>query len=553
MIINTFLSLLFLGFFSQLVNRERYSQLLSLLVLAGMSMVFFNFYQNWRLLLGQNFVYPWLNYPSLQVNVNLSASASDYSLLFPGFFISLLMLLINVFYPQENFKSKFAGALLLNVAFFMLLICSRNLVQLLISSAMVGVIGFYIIDDTKAREKYVFYNLLADMGLLTVFAVIYGQLGNVELSELGRLEKNCDHQDLIALLLLISVFIKSGLFLFHNQFIDLSKITFNRLLVINYISTPLAGVIILGKLMPLLTISSFALPAMQIIAVLTMLWGFVNMLVIDNIKEKSVYWAMMLYGYIYSLISLGNFNQDKELPGLILLGSAFSLNIFMIYVSSSNGLYASEMGGFIKRLKVTFVISLLSGAAFIHMIMRTLNAHDYAWGMGYLIFGIIAWAHFISSVFLGGNKADERVVALLKNAPWYLILPTIFIVGWLLSVPPIFDLKFYYLLSGFIVLIIVYPFSKLEALANYEPIQKEDYFAHIYDWVLLTPLRIIGRILWLLVDFILIERTIISSLNHVTSLLVKTTSYLHRSSVRGYLFLSLLGLAILLTAHYVRG
>lgn len=553
MILNLFLSLLGIGMAANVNFKEQYRKVFSFILCCAAGMVFYRFFQQWQAGLNVPFVYHWLEYNALEVDINLSSNPFVYNAIFPVFMITMSALLINTFLNYETEKLEFVSAAVINLAFFIALICSENLIQLLISSTMVGVMGFYIINDIEAREKYVFYNFLADMGLFTVFAIIYGRLGNVFLTDLGSFAKLGAHRDLVAILLLISVFIKSGLFLFHNQLLDLSSINFNRLLLLIYASAPLAGVVILYKTMPLLKISHYSMPFIQIVAVLTMVWGFFNSLANDNIKDRSTYFAMMIYGYIYSLVSLGQLQTAEDLCPLIVLGYVLGLNMFMIYLSSSNELYVSKMGGFLKGLKITFMVSILVVFAYVQTILKDIDDVNYLWSTSLLSFGLISLAHFYHQVFLGRSQADERVLALLKNAGAYIILPVLLMSGFLIFHNNLLSKDILYVLSAFGILLLIQPFRSLVALAEYEALQDEDYFEKLYEAIILAPIKILGRILWLLVDFILIERTIISSLNESTSLLVRLTGRLHNSSLWSYLLLSLFGLVAMILFYFVKG
>lgn len=553
MIINTFLVLLSLGWFAGLFPSARYGKSMSFLIWVIVGVMFFYFFQNWQVGTNAPFSYHWLQYRALHVDVDLSSMASNYVGIFPVFLISWITLLIVIFNPDENHKMHLSGMILLNLSAFIMLICSNNVIQLLISGCMVGVVGYYIINEVEARKKYVFYNLLADMFLFTVFAIIYGYLGNIDLNQLAKFEKLGAHRDLVAVLLILSVFLKSGLFLFHNQLLNLSGLHFNRMIYILSCSTPLAGVIILIKTLPLTMVSAYSVPIIQILAVLTVIWAALNSMVIDNIKEKTVYFAMMVYSYIYVLISFNHLDLHTQLPLLILSGYLLSLSIYQIYYASSYELYVSKMGGFISGMRFTFLLSLLTVFVIIQNVSAHCNDLIYNSSSTFLTFLIIGLSHLYHQVYFGEKHADDKVMALLKNSVWYLLLPAVILAIGLIYYNHYYQPIVFYIFSGFLLLITVYPFRKLEALADYEALQEEDYFEKFYDLIIITPIKIIGRILWLLVDFILIERTIINSLHEGTNFLVKTASRLHSSSSEIYLCLSILGVGIMVLYYYVRG
>ena len=362
MIISIFLILLASGFLLPLVSCRSGGKAVSFALLLVLLALFGWFCGCWADGANEPFVIHWLRYKDLYVDVNLSSVPENYRLIFPVFAVSVSAALIAVFGSEENSGSRLVGSIFLNLAALMLLICSDNLIQLAVSSAMAGVTGFYLINDLEARSRYSYYNLLADMGLFTVFAVIYGHLGNLDLSELGRFEQDGAHRDLVAVLLLLSVFLKSGLFPFHNQLVGLSAVSFNRLNVISWVSTPLSGVIILSKTLPLLSVSEYSVPMLQIFAVLTMVWAFGAGLIIDNIKERAVYFNLMIYAYIYALVSLNDFDVGFRLAYFVLAGYLLSAVFYMVFVASSNELFVSKMGNCFRSLKFTFLLSL---AAFV--------------------------------------------------------------------------------------------------------------------------------------------------------------------------------------------
>lgn len=91
----------------------------------------------------------------------------------------------------------------------------------------------------------------------------------------------------------------------------------------------------------------------------------------------------------------------------------------------------------------------------------------------------------------------------------------------------------------------------MENLYQKEFIQESDVFETVFDFLIITPLTILGRILWLLVDFILIERTIINSLSNATNLLIRGVSHLNVFSAKLYLLYILLGFGLMALLAYM--
>ena len=250
----------------------------------------------------------------------------------------------------------------------------------------------------------------------------------------------------------------------------------------------------------------------------------------DNIKERAVYYTMMFYAYIYILISLNHLELYTQLPLLVICAYLLNLNICLIYQASSYELYASKMGGFISGMRFTFVLSLFTVFVILQTVLGHCTETIYHCGTVFAVFMLIALAHLYHQVYFGEKKADERVMALLRNPAWYLLIPAIIIAAALVWLNHYWPARIFYVYAGFLLLIVVYPFRKLENLAELEALQEEDYFEKLYNAVIITPIKILGRILWLLVDFILIERTIISSLNQGTALLIRAAGWINSPS-----------------------
>ena len=75
--------------------------------------------------------------------------------------------------------------------------------------------------------------------------------------------------------------------------------------------------------------------------------------------------------------------------------------------------------------------------------------------------------------------------------------------------------------------------------------QLSEFFKRFYELVLLTPITVLGRILWLTIDFVIIERTIINSLSDVIKFLIRISQKIHQSSLLNYILLALCGLGII--------
>lgn len=553
MIVNIFLLLLLIGFTFPCFFRLEAQKGASVFLLIAVSALLVWFLNNWHEEQNVAFLIPWLQYKDLSVIINLSSEMQNYQLIYPLFVVSVITMLIGTFNEDETSKLKLNGTIALSLSSLFLLCCSSNLIQLIIGSSFVSICGGYLINDQEARNKYAYYNLLAEVGLFSVFAVIYGYLGNLNISSLKNFQAVGAHKDWVAIVLLLSVFIKTGMFPFHNQLLGLSNINFNRQNLIIWASTPISGIIILYKTIPLLSISQYSVPLLQIIAGLTLLWALGGALIIDNIKERAVYFALMIYAYIYALIPLDNAIGITNISTYILWGYLLTMLFYLVFKASSNEIYISKMGSFFRSMKFSFLISCVIFCGFISELLLTMGAEEQKWALALSVIITLSGAHFFHQVYMGTPHADERVAALLKNPAWYIMLPTLILMSVLLMNDEIWQRQTIYIYGVVLCLIFIDIFRKMSSLADNDTIQEEDYFEKIYELLILTPIRILGRVLWLLVDFILIERTIINSLKDSTSFMVKISSYIHTSTILSGVVLSIGGLAAMIIYFYIRG
>lgn len=351
MIANLFFSLIAAGFAAEAAAKARYERLWSFLLLGILALLGFNFWENGRLGIVETFAFHWIDTSLMRIDVNLNTDAAVYGLAAPFVLLTGISVFYNTFYKAEADKLRLNGLLLLNLAAVILVICAQNFMQLLTAVCIADVLCLFMINDIEGKRRYVFYNLLADMGLFTLFALIWKQTGSISLSALSGYHQPGQYPELTVGLLLFCAFIKSGMFLFQGGFLNLAGLSFNRIFSVSYCATPLIGILLLIKAYPLLGNVAYAPVALELFGGLTLLWAFVGAISIDNLKDKALYFNLMFYALMVGLLSLGLNPLLKLLPGLLLAGSLLNILWMMTAVSASNELFVSNMGDFAVREK----------------------------------------------------------------------------------------------------------------------------------------------------------------------------------------------------------
>ena len=540
MLIEVFLFLIAAGIVPVVIKGKRLSFVYLLLLTISMALMLGYFYQNWQQGTKDNFTYDWVSSPYYPIKIHLFSNFTHYAQIFPFFLISVVMIIFNCFSKIEKRKLEQNGLICLNLGALIMLICGENTIQLLVSACVIDVLGFYIINESAARRKYIFYNLMADMGLFMLFALIWGYTESIRLSDLGKYFEQGEHRDLVCILLLLCLFIKSGLFLFQTPLQNWNILNMRTIMVLSFLSTPISGYILLFKTLPLLPLSKYSEPLVLFFAYASMVWGGIGAILIDNLRSKLIYLNMILSGLMYALLQAGLTPDTPIFASLILGGFLLSCSLLLVTLGSSNEIYVSSMGGFIANLKLSFMVTLFCMLAYIQVLYTLSQTYNF---IPMIALGLISvstasiWSH----IYFSPSNADERVLAMLKNplfVYWGIILILALYVLYLEGKP---DIASYAILSGILLLAISGIFNKILPIYENEQVQESDLFSDFYHYFVIGPVKVLGRVLWLTIDFLVIERTIIYTSRNTVNLLIGFFQKIHTQAKWAYPFFLILG------------
>lgn len=545
MLINFVFLLFSAGIVSLFVPQNRFSFLWSAVLFAIVSYSFLS--------LGEFFGSPdfstvWHALPNLSVDIVFTPSKPDMG--GAGIIILTFMALYyNVFGSKEPQKNVLNGLVLINSVFVLAACFAINYIQLLAAVCIADVVVYMAVDRLEAKRQYIYGNFIADFMLLNILALILGQQGGITISGIEEYSKHWHHRDFIAIMLLICVFIKSGIAFFHTAYQKMSGLSFNRLNYILFATTPLMGLIVLYSLKDILLISQYSYPLLKILSAATILWGGCGAVIADNLKRKAIYAAMLFWGLSFAVFAWQPVFSYAAF--FIFLGTAFLFNasLFLISKVASDEVMVSHMGGFAKTVKVTLVVNIASVVAYAGGWWLFAGENIWLAIAGEVIFLAVS-AHIFSEVYLAPSKADEWVAARLKNPSLLLLLPIIGSTIWLFRE----NVMYWPYIAGYTILwasvFISSPLHRLSFLYNSDWVQKNDSVTWLYEMFVLAPLQILGRILRLTVDFVFIERTVIASVKSAVRFLIFIFRRLHSNSCAGYAFFILIGALVVAAAYY---
>lgn len=526
------------GMLAVLFPKDKFTLFIFAAVAASILALLYNFY-----ILYPNkyqLSYPWLKQLGFEISIEIVFLKNNLLLISSVSVLSLVALLTAMVTPSERAKNNFAAMLIFNLLSIIFLVSSQNYIQLIIFLGIIDIIAFTLINDVGAKKRFVYSNFIADMGLVSVFALIIGQTASVDIASTNL--PQLAHKDYIVIVTLVCLFIKSGLFFFHNGLGELSSLSFNRLSFILFASSPLASFIVLLKLQPMLAQSSCYTDLLQIFSILSIVFGAYGALVIDNIKRKAVYFALSFWGIAYAL---SGFSYD-DIAYFLLGAFLFSQTLLIANEASSNVVFVSEMGSFAKSLKFVFALTALFSASYLAFVYNLQNGYALLYGVLFML----ASSQVIAQIYFGCNHADCRVWAKLHTPSFLIWTPVLLLAvfgGYL------YFQSTWFVFVGFAFLLLARPLRFLDRLYQKTIIQDTSFFTYFWELILILPLKIVGRILWLTVDFMFIEKTIISSVGSSFEWGIRVFNKLHSHKVAGYIVSILLAVILACLTWAFRG
>ncbi len=538
------------GVFSYFVPDGRASSVWSLLLLVFFGYFSYQFFATVDYNSSTNFILPWLKNTTHKIDLEIIINKDNFDFIVGLFVFTFFVLASDFAKAKETKKNIFNALVLLNLVFIITLVSANNYIQLLAVIGAIDVLVFGMIDNVEAKKRYIYSNLLADMGILSICAILLGQTGDVGLNQFNFYQKFGGHRDFVAIILLICVFIKSGLFMFNTAFEKLSSLKFNRLNFILFTTSPLVGFLTLSKMQPLLQISKYSYPILLLFSFLSIIFGAIGAISKDNLKSKTIYFSMMFWGLAYSFVGLESNVSAQDLSVLIIVAFLFNQILMLVHNASSGEKFVSNMGGFIKEIKLTWFVSMIVIFAYMSLLLMLCSQANISIILYLILFAICSLV-VMQQIYLGSSNADERVLAMLKNPSILLYLPVAVCAILILEH---FAINYIYASIAIIVWLVAFryvSFDKLDSLYNKEWLQEESYVSRLYEFLLVSPIMVLGRVLWLTIDFMFVERVLVKSFAKTSKMVANLFLLIHSKGIYSYIFFTSLGFFIVAIFWYM--
>ena len=480
----------------------------------------------------------WIKTPTLNLNLGLKTGMEYAPFILGGVAVLLFSLYYNIFYPLEKDRLRAGGLYVLIFVLLMFILSAGNIMQLFLAICLLDILIFVLLPELAAKRLFLSFNLVADVLLFILFAFVWGQENSLYFSALTKYARHSSYPLLAFSLWIGAVAVKCGLAFFHNSILELKNISFVRQNFVATVVILLVGPILLYKTHALFNLVPQGELVLKVLAAISLAWGLWGCLFSDFLKARILYFYMMLSALFAVLLVIDRANFLTMLVPLICVGLLISAAMILPLIGAANEPLISQTGGFIQRMKVSFIFSIAVALVEAVVLLSFMNSLNQWWIVAFLFCHFIAFSHFLGQVYFGDVLADERVWAIVKNPTMFYFIPLLFLGGGLSTVccvEPIF-----YILVPMAVVFFAWqcPLKRLGAEKQVFIQEEKSPVLVLYKEIFLLPLKFVGRVLWITIDFLFVERVMVALLRRFVFVLIRTSMFLHKNMrVCGWFFL----------------
>ncbi len=549
------ISIIVLGFIGLAKQRMRYDRLFSWLMFFISTVLFIKFAIDSINPDKESLSFLWNTSKIGDITIDFTPKWEEYRLLLPLFFLSLVTILYNNIFRYEEKKSAFNSFILLNFISQSLLICSENYVQLTTAVFITDIFGYLILKDVDSSRRYVVYNFFADTCLFMILALICGKLQSLSLNDLAQYEQIGRHKDFVGFMFLVIVFVKMGLFMFQSYLLDLNVTRLQRMSAVNLLFAPLTGLLILLKLHNLVAISDIAPLLLKIISLLSVMFGLLNFIIIDNLKKKLVYLNMGMLGLLLLMLDQDNLQWNWQYSFYYSIVYFINLLFLKMYLYQNHETKVSEMlnsketNSFI--LKMTYIQFVLTSNIFITLMYHMSIKQGQYWILTSGLILISAIAIVLNHIYQSphSRKLETLTPNPLRPISLLVMISILLFTSIKMEAYTIYNIMF---ILFFITICWCPVLTKIRAIYEIEWFQKEDLSKSFFFYTLVTPFMYLSRTLWLMVDFIFSEKIITAGLTNLHKIGTVLFFKINRKSYTACVIFIIIGIIYFMLSFYRR-
>lgn len=554
MIAYTVFLLFLIGIFSSFKVSVKVDKVLAFVAFTSLFFVFINFCDGMLSGNEHTFSFMWNTSQGQDLTFEIISDATTYQLVLPCFLLTLLGCLHNLLFRYEERRSAYMSILIFNLVTLIVLITSNNFVQLISALFIVDILSVFMIKDTYTSQRYVMLNMCADMALFSVLAVINARVDSLSIQEIWRYRQIGFHADFAALTGLTAIFAKLGFALFQVGLMPFKNVRYHRMQNIMFLSSPMAALILLLKFNGLWRISDYFTLYADIACVFTFVWAFIGNMCTDNFKAKVIYWQMLFWALMVSLLRFYGFAWIPEFTCLMVEMYILLTAFYLIYFYNNRGRTVTYMMNLrfthSKRLYSTYVIILLALTAMANTLMQMYNNVNRYYIWSFAGFFLLSIAATIGQIYFSDKKRRYGAQHDL-NFKWLVFLELTALCAGVLYAAQFYKAPVWGTALTFLLLCRLPLWQKTAALYQVPALQNSDALGSFYRG-LFQSLRLSGRVFWLLIDRLFLEKIVLGTAIYLSKICLRTFKYVHTHRLIGGIVVIVV-LALLLELSYRQG
>ncbi len=505
----------------------------------------------------QIFSFTWNSSPSGDIKVDIISNTYNCEIFFPFLIITFLAICKNFCFRYEEKRCRYNALLLFNLLSLLFMITSNNFVQLLSAVFLVDIFAVISAKNISVCKRFIIGNLLADMIIFMLLALINGRINSLDVREIINYKNMGYHIDFIAILGFISILIKMGFFPFQISLASLQNLRFHRLQNILCLFSPVCALILLLKFSPLWTSSVYFLPCMDVFFLLTLAWSVFRATTTEDLRMKVIYWLIMFYALLLELLRFHGFVWDWRFSKLLLANYLMLEGVYLLYYHAGRKALLSQMIALKAKNKPLIYSSLLiiSLAVFslindLEMLYNNRNRY-YIWS--YAILFLLSFCGNLHLICFAKKSKKYEIRKILNTGSLSLFIFVLLSMCAGLFVQFNWKSPVFWLMSTvFMILTLSGLSSPLSRFSQNKKLQQLDWLEKIYRFMFVSLLQNIGRILWLIIDWKLVEKFVTETILKIWQTSLRIFRIIQNSLFWRFFFIAVIILVILALTPYIK-
>ncbi|MEA3353886.1 MAG: proton-conducting transporter membrane subunit [Campylobacterota bacterium] len=283
------------------------------------------------------------------------------------FFGLSLIVFLSLFVVKNGNRSPLLHIILLSSLGF--IFYAKDLITFFIGWEVMGWSSYFIIAKTASRrtlQKYIVFNIAGAFSLLASIVLIYGFSGSFLYQEIDFINTPSHITLAISILVLIAVFVKSGIVLFHHWVVDTYEQSNDIFTTVLSAIISKAGIfafiLFFSQLITFKYLETYLFTFVAFMGVITSIIATFKAIDEDNMKRLLAYSSIAQVGYIITILAILSNSAFEAALYHTIIHTFTKLLLFVniaaiIYITGKSKF--SSLGGLLYTYPLQFILLVI--------------------------------------------------------------------------------------------------------------------------------------------------------------------------------------------------